>query len=68
MTSWSDADVARLRRWVGMAAPLICAGEPDDAIITALDWQVRRDLAKHDHPHIGTLIAGWCAAMHQTAA
>ena len=65
MTSWCDADVALLMRWVGMAAPLICAGEPDDAIVSALNWQMQLDLTERDYPHIGELIEQWAPAMHQ---
>ena len=67
MTRWSDDDVSLLMRWVGMVAPLICDGEPDAAILAALDWQVRLDLAERDYPHIGGLIDGGSAAMHQAA-
>ena len=67
MSRWSHADVALLIEWVGMVAPLLCAGGPDDAIVSALNWQMQRDLTERDHPHIGELIEGWSAAMHLAA-
>ena len=51
-----------------MVAALFADGASDAAVIATLRWQMELDLAERDHPHIGALIEGWSAAMHQAIA
>ena len=57
-----------LIEWVGMVAPLICAGGPDDAIVSALNWQMQVDLADRDNAGIRELIEHWAPAMRAAGA
>jgi hypothetical protein len=68
MTRWSHDDVALLIEWVKMCAPLFADGASDAAVISALAWQMERDLASRDNAGIRSLVAGWAPAMHQAAA
>ena len=62
------ADAQLLIEWVGMIAPLICDGEPDDAIAANLARQMREDLAGRDDSGIWELIPVFSEAMREVAA
>ena len=67
MTSWSAADERLLRRWVAMAAPLIGAGAPDDAVRAHLTRQMGEDVGAGDTCGLAHLIAAFRTAMQTVA-
>jgi hypothetical protein len=63
---WSDEEL--LIQWVSMISPLICDGEPLDAVTAHLSRQIREDLAGRDDSGIWELIPLFSDAMREVAA
>jgi hypothetical protein len=58
-------DAVLFVRWVSMASPLICAGEPIDAVTANLAAQMRQDLGGRDDSGVCELLPLFVDAMRE---